>query len=500
MKTTAARGVLLICIVVSLLLVGARPPALEAGIAAVTENYPNCRFGVTAQGEVEAFDTESLNLGWYVDWGIDESPLTPGGMEFVQIVRLSQKGTDGWDFRQGQSWASLTEAINANPGALWLIGNEPDSPFQDDMVPEAYAHAYHDLYGFIKGLDATAKVGIGGIVQPTPLRFDYLDAVWSAYHETYGETMPVDVWNIHSFILRETTIEPDPEPCGDKAPVWGAFVPPDSAAQTGELYCVRDQDNLDIFWQRIREFRRWMAAKGQRDKPLIITEYGVLFYEDYFDEDGRPFSQDRVGRYMTGTFDLMLGQTDPLIGYSYDGNRLVQRWAWFSLNGDPHDWGGTLFDPDTHEIRPLGEHFRDYASTITATVDLFAARAFATPAAFWHQDVPVTTTLTVVVSNMGNVSTTLPIEVTFYDGIPGENDTQPIGSAQTVVGGLKGCADYDLVSVTWTDLDIGAHSFYVQVDGQGTIVEEDETNNVASGIVLVATERVFLPLAPESVN
>jgi hypothetical protein len=491
MKVNTTRFFLLISILVTLSLVASQPAALQTGVTAETDSYPNCRFGVGVQGNIASYDTPSLNLGWYVDWGIRQSPPTPGGIEYVQMVRLKQQGTDGWDFKTGQSWTALTNAINANPGATWLIGNEPDSPFQDDMVPGSYTRAYHDLYGFIKAQDPTAQVGIGGIVQPTPLRLAYLDTVWDTYYQVYSETMPVDLWNIHSFVLRETSVEPDPEPCGpDTVPVWGAYIPPGTVAQTGELYCIRDQDNLDIFWQRIRLFRQWMADKGERDKPLVITEYGVLFPEDYSDEDGRLFSQPRVGAYMTSTFDLMLNETDPKIGFPFDDNRLVQRWAWFSLS-EADVMGGALFDPQTGELRLLGQYFQDYTSAISPTVDLLVARAYATPAVFWYEDAPVTATLKAVVSNVGNISATLPITVTFYDGPPGELGTNPIGAAMSVYGGLQGCADYGVVETQWSDLGPGAHRFYAVVTGGD---DNSPTNNVAEGVVLVATQRVFLPL------
>jgi hypothetical protein len=416
-------------------------------------------------------------------------------MEFVQMVRLEQEGVDGWDFAHGGTVTGTLNVVAANPGATWLIGNEPDSPFQDDMVPQAYAHAYHDVYYLIKGADPTAQVGIGGVVQPTPLRMAYLDQVWNTYYQTYSETLPVDFWNIHTFILRETAVAPDPEPCGPNTiPVWGAYIPPGSTAETGELYCMRDQDNLAIFWQRIRDFRQWMADKGQRDKPLIITEYGVLFPEDYVDEDGISFNQTRVGTFMSGTFELMLNERDPLVGYPYDDHRLVQRWAWFSLSEDPHAWGGTLYDPSTHELRPLGQSFRDYTNAITPTVDLLAARVYADPAVQWYEGQPVTATLKAVLSNIGNVSTTQSISVTFYDGPPDQASSNPIGEVQTIVGGLQGCADYGEAEVKWPEREAGAHWFYVKVDSTDDVSEADENNNVTSGLLLLATQRSFLPL------
>jgi hypothetical protein len=506
-KNNSVRFLLPVFVGLALLAVGSGSSAFQAQTTAqpADENYPNCRFGVTVESDVTGFDTAALNAGWYLNWGLEPSPPTPGGMEFVQMVRLTQVGADGWDFRSGETWESLTAAINANPGALWLIGNEPDSPYQDDLVPQAYANAYHDLHDFIKVQDPNAQVGIGGTVQPTPLRFLYLDDVWSAYSQTYTETMPVDVWNIHSFILREVTEPPDSDPC-DPTPfqVWGAFFPPWPTVDEvdlselygnlyGKLYCVRDQDNLALYLERIRDFRQWMAENGQREKPLIITEYGVLFPEDigYADEDGRIFSQTRVGEFMTGTYDLMLEQTDPNLGYPHDGNRLVQRWAWFSLNGDPFEMGGTLFDPQTHEIRELGETFRDYTSAITPTADLMPAQIFAASGVLWHEDAPVTAKLKAVVSNVGNISSTSAATVTFLDGPPDDPGTEPIGTPQVVGPGLAGCAGYEIVETEWTGLGAGAHPFYVQVSA---LDGDPQTNNVAKGSVLVAVERYFMPI------
>jgi hypothetical protein len=503
MSNKSVLGYLLIFVVVALASAGSQTETLQASGAADSDNYAHCRFGVTAQQNLASFNVASLNLGWYVDWGMNVAPAIPGGMEYVQMVRLQQQGLDGWDFRSGQSWVALADAIAANPGATWLVGNEPDSPFQDDMVPQSYANAYHDVHSFIKGQDPTARVGIGGIVQPTPLRFAYLEAVWNAYRQTYGEKMSVDVWNIHSFILREiaSDAEPDPEPCGASTIThWGAHIPPGQTALTGELYCIRDQDKLDIFWGRIRDFRQWMVQKGERDKPLIISEYGVLFPEDYHDEDGNLFDQQRVGQYMTGTFNRMLNETDPSIGFPHDENRLVQRWAWFSLSENPDDWGGTLFDPDTHGLRPLGQTFRDYTNAIAPSVDLLAARASSEPAVFWYEGQPVTTTLEAVVSNVGSNATAQPITVEFFDGLPGDAGSAPIGSVQTISGGLGGCADYATVSVDWSGLGVGGHPFYIQVDGGDTIVEADETNNIAMGTFFVATRRVYLPVAVKNGN
>jgi hypothetical protein len=260
----------------------------------------------------------------------------------------------------------------------------------------------------------------------------------------------------------------------------------------GEFYQYSQVVDLDVFRQRIIDFRQWMADKGEHDKPLIVTEYGVLLYEDFYDENGQQFPAERVGPFMQGTFDFFRTYTDPSIGYPADGNRLVQRWAWFSVDGNPWYWGGTLFDPDTHALRPLGEYFRDYTNALTPAIDVVAARAFPEPAVIMYEGTPVTATLKALVSNAGDVAATGSITVTFYDGPLGQEGASPIGEPQVITRTLQGCADYTVVSVTWEGLDVGGHPFAVQV--QAGDVDVNLTNNVVEGVVLVATERQFLPV------
>ena len=101
--------------------------------------------------------------------------------------------------------------LQQNPGGLWAIGNEVDrgpNPGdiyggQGDMYPETYAVAYHEIRAFIKKHDPTARTAISGLVQVTPSRLRYLDRVWNEYFRRYGTPMPVDVWNMHVYVLPE---------------------------------------------------------------------------------------------------------------------------------------------------------------------------------------------------------------------------------------------------------------------------------------------------------
>jgi len=234
--------------------------------------------------------------------------------------------------------------VRALPGALWLIANEPDVRWQDNVPPEVYAQVYYDLYTLLKTLDPTCQVAIGGVSQPTPLRLRYLDLILEAYREQYGQAMPVDVWNVHNFILRE------------ERDSWGVDIPPGMAEQTGVLREIADHDDLAMFQQQIVDFRCWIKERGQQDRPLIVTEYGILMPPDY------GFPPQQVERFMLATFEFFRSAVDPDLGYPADGYRLVQRWSRFSL-ADTRYPTGNLLSPGGVPT-PLGEAFSGYAHSV----------------------------------------------------------------------------------------------------------------------------------------
>ena len=211
-----------------------------------------CRFGVGAPSDIARYAVNQLRIGWYTNWGTAQHPPRPGGIEYLQMVRLKQTGLDSYvSTPQG---GDLLAIVAANPGAWWVIGNEPDRrSWQDSLEPRVYARAYHDLYSQIKAADPTARIVAGSIVQPTPLRLQYLDMVLDSYRADYGQSMPVDVWNIHAFILNERSCTYFPEDC------WGADVPPGINVPEGMRYGIQDNDSLVIFKQLIVDFRQWMA-------------------------------------------------------------------------------------------------------------------------------------------------------------------------------------------------------------------------------------------------
>lgn len=273
-----------------------------------------------------------LRFGSYLNWGHSSEPMR--GVTYFQMVRV---GPDGLE----SSYDTLAQVIADQPGSIFLIGNEPDVRIQDNVPPAQYAIAYHDIYAFIKARDPSALVAIGGVSQSTPLRRAYLDIVLDTYRSTYGEPLPVDIFNIHGFILREEQ--------GN----WGVGIPPGMDGWTGTLYEVEDHDDITIFQQNIVDFRAWMAARGYGDKPLIVSEYGILMPAEY------GFPPESVANFMTSSFDFFLSAANGN-GYAADGGRLVQWWVWYSVH-DPVEFPtSNLYDAETGQLTPLGRIFSDY--------------------------------------------------------------------------------------------------------------------------------------------
>ena len=118
---------------------------------------------------------------------------------------------------------------------------------------------------------------------------------------------------------------------------------------------VSDNVDLDLLTEFVWTFRRWMKERGQQDKPLIVTEYGILMPGEY------GFPPEAVRRFMLDTFELMRTLIEPALGYPADGGRLVQRWCWFSLQDERYPTGD-LVQPGSGQRTSLGEAFAGYVS------------------------------------------------------------------------------------------------------------------------------------------
>lgn len=96
-----------------------------------------------------------------------------------------------------------------------------------------------------------------------------------------------------------------------------------------------------------------MAVNGYRDKPLALTEFGILLGIN----DG--YSPEIVAQYLQDLVSWLDTATDDRLGYPRDGNRLVQRWAWFSL-ADEYFPESDLANLSTDTLTIVGQAYRQY--------------------------------------------------------------------------------------------------------------------------------------------
>lgn len=377
------------------LLLGAVVLFFGSGLAAPD---PDCRFGVNAPLPIVGLEPKfaELHACSFLNWGERPPSTLPGGVEFVHVIRTKADPDLG----------HISDLVGDYPGAIWAIGNEADTCYfyndavqQDCTTPEIYGQRYYAIASQIRTDDSTATLIFGNIVQPTELRLRYLERAWEELISEAGSESAaadlIDIWGIHSFILNEWVGE------------WGTGVPEGfdcEYSNTGsDLYgkcwdespsppasCTADTcwdmvhytsqpfpetHSNTIFNARVEDMRQWMLDHGERDKPLWITEYGSLFPP--VDPPGLDYvntSDADTADFMTGTFDFMRTTTDASTGYAADGNRLVQRWFWYSLNEHRDVYGGSLYDPDNSFARTLvGDEWVAYVDPLFPTEPIVPA-------------------------------------------------------------------------------------------------------------------------------
>lgn len=531
--------------------VSARETAVVPRIDLPENPVPSCRYGVNNLPSLSSDRwIPALGAGFYLNFTAEprSNDVSPAA-EFVPQIRIRQDVetiraengkiipifkptytvTPPLNFSQDEEEPGLGTLVLNNPGQLWLLGNEPDvdNSIQDRTYPEVYARAYHEVYHFIKRLDPTAYVANAGLSMATPARLQYLDIMWDTYQQLYGEPMPVDVWNFHLYILAEK----DPNKKFDEehptlsdlyadgkialgtdpnlailAPLGG--VPIETECAREDVYCRAEHDSLTIFTEQIRAMRHWMKDNGQQNKPLILSEWSILYpfldYDDPVnptqcflqDELGGCFTPQRVSTYMLRTLNYMLSAQDVDLGYPGDDYRLVQQWKWYSVYTKPESTGGasSLVVEDYRDYEPgdpaaltlAGEVFRESVSIQRTTVNLVGG-APASHVNFVNQpDGTAVATISANFYNSGTTGVDVPFSVTFYAD---KELTEVIGTLEVTEGVVNGCAwgrSTDRATITWEGLTPGTHRYWAKIDSANDIdIETDEDDNLTSGTLRI---------------
>lgn len=513
----------------------AADPAVAAAPAATTTQF--CRYGVNnLPGAPSDRWIAPLGSGFYLNFVAEpKTTAVPAAVEFVPAVRMQQKVVGGVFQPTYVITPALTfepdglgTLVQQQPGRLWLVGNEVDvnNSVQDRMTPQMYARVYHEVYTYIKQIDPTAYVGNAGLSMMTPGRMQYMDIVWNTYQQLYGRAMPVDVWNFHLYILSErnpynASGQGDGKIAIGTDPALARLASNGTPAQCplDEVYCRAETDSIEIFQEQVINMRTWMKNHGQQNKPLILSEFSILYpFVDYddpinptrcflMDEYGDCFTQQRVSTYLKRTMNYLANLKDPALGYPADDNRLVQQWKWFSMWTRPEVTGGSsnlllnnyqsFADGDLAALTQVGQTYRQIVSAQTPRVNLVAGQG-AHVVAYANHGATGDARISAGFFNNGNVGITPPFRVTFYADA---GLTQAIGTAVITAeshGVINGCAwgrNTDQAAVVWQNVPIGTHTFWAKIDSQNDVAgETDEDDNVTSGTVRILGQASYLPI------
>jgi hypothetical protein len=486
---------------------------MEVGLA-------NCRYGVATLSLPQVDWVDDLGAGWYLNFGPSTASAS-NSAEYVPVISVRQNKDANGNYLPTYSISppltnnGLGNLIDDNPNTLWLVGNEVDrgpnpgetTGGQGDTFPDIYARAYHEVYHFIKQRDPSAQVANSALVEVTPGRLQYLDKVWQAYKTRYGREMPVDVWNMHLYILPE--VNPAGEPNGIASVALGTD-PALGKKESGgngnlcpqsNIYCIAEHDDMNIFNEQVLAMRTWMRDHGQRYKPLVMTEFSILYpYEDdgptcYLeDEFGNCFTPQRVTNFLNSSFNYLKNAVDPNLGYPKDGNRLIQQSLWFSVNNGTGVGNVSDLVRDDVFTQP-GQAFKNFVFAQPVNVNLFVDGV----------NNPTVTTgggtgnvkLTVTIRNNGSVAPGSNFFVTFYKDAA---LTQPIGTTAVAAPspsapGMTGCSRLTKeASINWNNLTPGAHHFWVKIDSTNAVIEITESDNVGSGTAFVNANQSFVPV------
>jgi hypothetical protein len=348
----------------------------------------------------------------------------------------------------------------------------------------------------------------------------------------------VDIWNMHLYILEERnpsnlleygdgkialgtdpalaklTSYGDPQFC----PALGAEDIPANDPRD-DIYCRSEHDSVRIFREQVIGMRQWMKDHGQQNKPLIISEYGLLYpYLDGMpggtceflqDEHQQCFYPERVTQYLRDTIAFMEDTKDANLGYPGDENRLVQQWLWYSIVTEPHWSGGSSnlivrnfegYTPgDPAALTMMGQAFREEATARVGTSNLMGGVAADVVTTVEDPGNKASVTLTASFRNSGTRSIIEPVEVTFYSN---PALTQKIGSVTYTpadMGAITGCTwgerNSEQVAIEWNNLSVGTHTYWAKIDTGNAIGETSEGDNITSaGTVTIHSNGLFVPV------
>ncbi|MHB0856554.1 MAG: hypothetical protein ACYC5M_03170 [Anaerolineae bacterium] len=110
--------------------------------------------GVVIVRQASAEALGHLGVAWYYQYGFEGEALA--GCQRVRLVRPHDDPE------------TLRRTARIYRGSWWIVGNEPNDPYQDHLSPAAYAAWYHRMARVVRAADRTAHLVPAGIANADP--------------------------------------------------------------------------------------------------------------------------------------------------------------------------------------------------------------------------------------------------------------------------------------------------------------------------------------------
>jgi len=225
---------------------------------------------------------------FFVAWSQSYSANPIETQMFALDSRQDRQYADLWADQSVQSFAS------ANPGRLYIVGDEPD---QWCMAPDNYAEIYHAFIAEVRRVDPTARVSPAGFAEPNdrccPEPVDeacrvrmhsisYADQFYNAYVQRYGIAPPVEEWRFHDF---------------------------------GVGFAAGD---LNGWWARVDRAAAWSVAHGAN---MVLAAWGFhgwrepvpVFQEHMKQAMGRILNDNRINGAVYWAYEYWIETPRPLV-------------------------------------------------------------------------------------------------------------------------------------------------------------------------------------------
>jgi len=341
----------------------------------VLEQTVRKRVGVNAmEHDVLQRADSRLPIGWYRDYLFFGGPVAHNDAQIEYVATLPYQGRyrntvwkraltpvlmwllwitrklprpPGRTFADGLDSLSLQrlrQRIERQPeilpaGTLFMVGNEPGcASSEDSRSPEQIVADARVLKDVLDSFDRGYRLGLGGISTPRNK--------WAkdAYGEGYGIGFLRRILDcLDDFKFDALSVHPYSDD------------PAHPSAENSQ--------------QHIIEFRQVLNEYGLRDRELLVGEIGVPFTASN--------EKDRL-QFTREILPFLLTARDDTTGKPDDDNRLVQRFAWFSLHAPTFPIPGQTDNPGLDfpasalvtadgQLTTIGQVFVETVKDATAT-------------------------------------------------------------------------------------------------------------------------------------